>query len=135
MKKLLFALLVTFFLITPALADTAYWSHSETAAVFKYRVAWGTTPGNYTFSQEMNRSDCVGGINPLGDTYDCKMPLTFTFVVGTTYYYTGYSVAYNSEGNEWLSDPVPEQSFTKRSEGNTTYTKPLPMREIGIYDK
>jgi hypothetical protein len=136
MKKVcLFILILSLFVSTSALGATALWTHSESPEVVKYRISWGTTPGVYTFSQEMNKSDCVGGVDIQGETYDCKLPLTGTFVDNVSYYYTGYAIAYKLDGTEWPSLPVPEQVFIKRPDGTTTPTQPKPMRELGIYDE
>jgi len=138
MKKIALLIALLALVIVPGIlnAETAYWQHSSSTEVFKYRIAWGSTPGNYTFDQEMNRSDCVPGTDALyGGPYDCKMPLVGTFIVGNTYYYVGYGIAYDIDGNEFPSEPTPEKAYIKRPSGTTTGTKPNAMQGLGIYEK
>jgi hypothetical protein len=135
MKRFIFALLIALLAVSvPAHAVTALWDHSDTVSVTKYRIGWGTVSGTYTFSQEMDKSACVAGVDSTTGPYDCKLILNGSFAVGTTYYFVGWAMNYDLEGKEQISPPTPVVQFIMRDPGQVG-PKPNPMTGLGIYDR
>jgi hypothetical protein len=133
--KCLFVLFLFFLWASVGAAGTAYWDHSESPEVVKYKVSWGNTPGNYAFNQEMQKSECVDGVDPQGDAYNCKMLINATFTENVPYYFVAYAIAYKPDGSEFSSPPTPEVVYIKRPDGTTTNVPPKPVRGLGIYDQ
>lgn len=133
--KMCIGLIFVFLCSFSAAAGTAYWDHSESPEVVKYKVSWGSSPGNYTFSQEMQKSECATIVDPEGIAHDCKMLINGTFPDNVPYYFVAYAIAYKLDGSENPSPPTPEVVYIKRPDGTTTNVPPKPVRGLGIYDR
>jgi hypothetical protein len=133
MKKIFLALILVLILAPIALAQTAYWDHSETSSVVGYKISWGTSAGSYPSSQVIMKSDCVAGENPDAGAYDCKMVLSGTFTEGTTYYFVGQAYNYDTSGAIQYSDyTAPPFAYIPRA-GGTTGAKPSSMQGLGVF--